>query len=82
MGITYKDSGVDVEGGNRFVKRISTIVKETFTKEVLTDIGGFAALFDATFKQYKEPVLSFQYRRCGNKTKDCADDERTHNHWH
>jgi len=69
MGITYKDSGVDVEGGNRFVKRISSIVKETFTKEVLTDIGGFAALFDATFKQYKEPVLVSSTDGVGTKLK-------------
>ncbi len=69
MGITYKDSGVDVEGGNRFVKRISTIVKETFTKEVLTDIGGFAALFDATFKHYKEPVLVSGTDGVGTKLK-------------
>ncbi|MGB4268449.1 MAG: phosphoribosylformylglycinamidine cyclo-ligase [Spirochaetota bacterium] len=67
--MTYKDSGVDVEGGNRFVKRISTIVKETFTKEVLTDIGGFAALFDATFKQYKEPVLVSSTDGVGTKLK-------------
>jgi len=69
MGITYKDSGVDVEGGNRFVKRISSIVKETFTNEVLTDIGGFAALFDATFKQYKEPVLVSSTDGVGTKLK-------------
>ncbi len=69
MGITYKDSGVDVEGGNRFVKRIGSIVKETFTKEVLTDIGGFAALFDATFTQYKEPVLVSSTDGVGTKLK-------------
>lgn len=69
MGITYKDSGVDVEGGNRFVKRISSIVKDTFTKEVLTDIGGFAALFDAKFPQYNEPVLVSSTDGVGTKLK-------------
>lgn len=69
MSITYKDSGVDVEGGNRFVKRISSIVKETFTKEVLTDIGGFAALFDATFTNYKEPALVSSTDGVGTKLK-------------
>ncbi len=69
MGITYKDSGVDVEGGNRFVKKISSIVKDTFTKEVLTDIGGFAALFDAKFPQYKEPVLVSSTDGVGTKLK-------------
>ena len=69
MGITYKDSGVDVEGGNKFVKRIRSLVKDTFTKEVLTDIGGFAALFDASFKQYKHPVLVSGTDGVGTKLK-------------
>jgi phosphoribosylformylglycinamidine cyclo-ligase len=57
MAITYKDSGVDVEGGNRFVKKIAPFVRSTFTKDVLTDIGGFGSLYDAGFRDMDEPVL-------------------------
>lgn len=57
MTITYKDAGVDVEGGNRFVKKIAPFVRSTFTKSVLTDIGGFGALYDASFREMEEPVL-------------------------
>ncbi|MCP4135317.1 MAG: phosphoribosylformylglycinamidine cyclo-ligase [bacterium] len=57
MGITYKDSGVDVEGGNSFVKKISPIVKSTFSDRVITGIGGFGALFSGSFPEYKDPVL-------------------------
>jgi phosphoribosylformylglycinamidine cyclo-ligase len=57
MGLTYKDSGVDVEGGNRFVRRIAPIVKETFTDRVITGIGGFGALYNGAFPEMKEPVL-------------------------
>ncbi len=57
MTITYKDAGVDVEGGNRFVKKIAPFVRSTFTKSVLADIGGFGALYDAGFKDMDEPVL-------------------------
>ncbi len=57
MGLTYRDSGVDVEGGNSFVKKISPVVKATFSKKVITDIGGFGALYDGSFPDMKEPVL-------------------------
>lgn len=57
MSLTYKDSGVDVEGGNRFVKKISPFVRSTFTPGVITDIGGFGALFSLDFSGMEEPVL-------------------------
>ena len=57
MGLTYKDSGVNIEGGNNFVKRISPFVKSTFSERVLTDIGGFGALYSGAFPEMKNPVL-------------------------
>lgn len=57
MGLTYRDSGVDVEGGNSFVKKIAPIVKGTFSDRVITDIGGFGALFRGSFPEMKDPVL-------------------------
>ncbi|MDR3237953.1 MAG: phosphoribosylformylglycinamidine cyclo-ligase [Spirochaetia bacterium] len=57
MGLTYKDSGVNVEGGNSFVKKITPIVKATFSERVITGIGGFSALFDGSFRGMKDPVL-------------------------
>ena len=59
MPTTYKDSGVDVEKGKDAVERISDIVKDTFTPNVLTGLGLFGSLFDMTdiVKNYKEPVL-------------------------
>ncbi len=69
MAITYKDSGVDVEGGNRFVKRIAPFVKDTFSKNVITEIGGFGALFSADFKEMEEPVLVSGTDGVGTKLK-------------
>ncbi|HPJ41732.1 MAG TPA: phosphoribosylformylglycinamidine cyclo-ligase [Spirochaetota bacterium] len=69
MTITYKDAGVDVEGGNRFVKKIAPFVRSTFTKSVLTDIGGFGALYDAGFKDMEEPVLVSGTDGVGTKLK-------------
>jgi phosphoribosylformylglycinamidine cyclo-ligase len=57
MGLTYKDSGVDIEAGNSFVKKIAPIVKATFDNRVITDLGGFGALYNGSFPEMKEPVL-------------------------
>jgi len=69
MAITYKDAGVDVEGGNRFVKKIAPFVRSTFTKDVLTDIGGFGSLYAAGFKGMEEPVLVSGTDGVGTKLK-------------
>jgi phosphoribosylformylglycinamidine cyclo-ligase len=69
MGITYKDAGVDVEAGNSFVKKIGPIVKSTFSKEVLTDIGGFGALYSGSFPGMTEPVLVSGTDGVGTKLK-------------
>ena len=44
----YKDAGVNIDVGTESVQRIKKVVRSTFTKNVLTDIGGFGALFDGT----------------------------------
>lgn len=55
--LTYKDSGVDIDAGNRSVKLIKDCVKATYRPEVLGDLGGFGGLFALASGKYKEPVL-------------------------
>lgn len=69
MGLTYKDSGVDVEGGNSFVRRIAPIVRSTFSDRVITDIGGFGALYSGAFPGYRDPVLVSGTDGVGTKLK-------------
>jgi phosphoribosylformylglycinamidine cyclo-ligase len=69
MGLTYKDSGVDVDAGNSFVKKITPIVKSTFDRRVITDIGGFGALYSGSFPGMKEPVLVSGTDGAGTKTR-------------
>ena len=57
MGLTYKEAGVSVEGGNSFVKKIAPHVRSTFSKRVITDIGGFGALYSGKFPEMTDPVL-------------------------
>ena len=55
--ISYKDSGVDIDKGNRFVDVIKPLVKTTFRKEVMGGIGGFGGLFHLDKVKYKDPIL-------------------------
>jgi len=55
--LTYKDSGVDIHAGYETVKLIKDYVKKTYTKGVVSDIGGFGGLFAIDKNQYEEPVL-------------------------
>ena len=55
--LTYKDSGVDIDAGNKSVQLIKDSVKATYRPEVLGDLGGFGGLFALTAGKYKEPVL-------------------------
>jgi phosphoribosylformylglycinamidine cyclo-ligase len=55
--LTYKDSGVDVHSGYETVKLIKDYVKRTYTKGVMSDIGGFGGMFAIDKDEYEEPVL-------------------------
>ncbi|OGW67521.1 MAG: phosphoribosylformylglycinamidine cyclo-ligase [Nitrospirae bacterium RIFCSPLOWO2_02_FULL_62_14] len=66
---TYKQSGVDIDAGNEFVRRIKPFVRSTFRPEVLTDLGGFGGLFKLQADRYKEPVLVSGTDGVGTKLK-------------
>ncbi|NOY39786.1 MAG: phosphoribosylformylglycinamidine cyclo-ligase [Nitrospirae bacterium] len=67
--LTYKSAGVDIDEGERFVRLISPMVKETFRKEVLTGLGQFGALFELDTGKYKRPVLISGTDGVGTKLK-------------
>ncbi|OQY20136.1 MAG: phosphoribosylformylglycinamidine cyclo-ligase, partial [Desulfobacteraceae bacterium 4572_35.1] len=66
---TYKDAGVDIDAGNRFVDMIKPLVKATSRPEVLTDIGGFGGLFSFHSDKYKKPTLVSATDGVGTKLK-------------
>jgi len=55
--LDYKKSGVDIEAGNEAVSKIKTLVKQTFNKNVLADLGGFGGLFSFDMSEWDKPVL-------------------------
>ena len=69
MTISYKDAGVDKEAGYKQVKLIKDMVKSTHTEGVMSEIGGFAGLFQLDTKTYKEPVLVSGTDGVGTKLK-------------
>lgn len=44
--MNYKEAGVDVEKGDLFVEKIKRFVGDTYTDQVVSGVGGFAALFE------------------------------------
>jgi len=68
-GITYADAGVDIERANRAKKRIKYLAHKTFTRSVLSDIGGFGGLFALDPQKYREPVLVSSVDGVGTKLK-------------
>ena len=44
--ITYKDSGVDIDEGNKLITEISQITETTSNKGSIGELGGFGGLFD------------------------------------
>jgi phosphoribosylformylglycinamidine cyclo-ligase len=66
--ITYADAGVNIDRGNRTKQRIKYLAHKTFTKGVLSEIGGFGGLF-AVDKKYLDPVLVSSVDGVGTKLK-------------
>lgn len=66
--ISYKDSGVNIDAGNKFVDLIKPIVKSTFTKKFDNQIGSFSGLFPLP-AGYKKPYLASAADGVGTKLK-------------
>ena len=67
--ITYADAGVDIDRANRTKKRIKYLAHKTFTRNVLSEIGGFGALFAIDKTKYLDPVLVSSVDGVGTKLK-------------
>ncbi len=66
--VTYADAGVNIDRANRTKQRIKYLAHKTFTKSVLSEIGGFGGMFSIPLK-YKDPVLVSSVDGVGTKLK-------------
>ncbi|HET9598382.1 MAG TPA: phosphoribosylformylglycinamidine cyclo-ligase [Anaeromyxobacteraceae bacterium] len=69
MTLTYRDAGVDIDEGDRFVELIKPLARPTLRPEVLAGIGGFGGLFALDLARWKEPVLVAGTDGVGTKLK-------------
>jgi len=67
-GLTYRDSGVDIDEGDALVERIKPHARRTSRPEVLSGIGGFGGLFEVP-QGYREPVMVVGTDGVGTKLK-------------
>ena len=65
----YKEAGVDIDAANKLVERIKKTVASTYTRGVLSGIGGFGGLFKPDVSDMKSPVLVAGTDGVGTKLK-------------
>ena len=68
-GLSYADSGVDIDAGNRLVDLIKPMVRATARPGGNAEIGGFGGLFDLKAAGFKDPVLVAATDGVGTKVK-------------
>ncbi|HZQ92662.1 MAG TPA: phosphoribosylformylglycinamidine cyclo-ligase [Terriglobales bacterium] len=67
--LTYADAGVDIERAQRTKQRIKYLAHKTFTRNVLSEIGGFGGMFSLDKKKFRDPVLVSSVDGVGTKLK-------------
>ena len=56
-GLTYQDSGVDIDAGDALVERIKPLATATARPGAAAGIGGFGAIFDPKAAGYVDPLV-------------------------
>jgi phosphoribosylformylglycinamidine cyclo-ligase len=67
--VTYADAGVDIDRANRTKKRIKYLAHKTFTRSVLSEIGGFGGLFAVDRQKWVDPILVASVDGVGTKLR-------------
>ncbi|MCS5608619.1 MAG: phosphoribosylformylglycinamidine cyclo-ligase, partial [Alphaproteobacteria bacterium] len=67
--MSYRNSGVDIDAGDRLGERIRPLAEKTWRPGCLGAIGGFGGLFELPFDRYRHPVLVSGTDGVGTKLK-------------
>jgi phosphoribosylformylglycinamidine cyclo-ligase len=70
---TYAVTGVDRDRAAQARERIKLMARRSFTKDVLSEIGGFAGLFALNAEKYPDPVLVSSTDGVGSKLQLAAE---------
>ena len=68
-GLTYSDSGVDIDRANQANERIKELARSTFNSAVMSEIGAFAGLYRLDLSNFQKPVLVSTTDSVGTKLK-------------
>lgn len=71
--LTYRDSGVDIDAGNKLVDKLKNIVPRTHREGVLGSLGGFGGCFEIPVHRYNQPVLVSSTDGVGTKLRLAID---------
>jgi phosphoribosylformylglycinamidine cyclo-ligase len=74
-GLSYKQSGVDVDAGNALVDAIKPIVRATRRSGADAEIGGFGGLFDLKAAGFTDPILVAANDGVGTKLRIAIEAE-------
>ncbi len=69
MKMDYKSSGVDVKAGEAAVKSIKEVVRTTYNKNVLSELGSFGGLYRFETQNWMQPVLVSSTDGVGTKLR-------------
>jgi phosphoribosylformylglycinamidine cyclo-ligase len=69
QGLTYADSGVDIDAGDHLVDLIKPMVRATARPGADAEIGGFGGLFDLKAAGFQDPILVAATDGVGTKLK-------------
>ena len=73
----YADAGVNIDRANKTKKRIKYLAHKTFTRNVVSEIGGFGGMFSVDKEKWVNPVLVSSVDGVGTKLK-IAFEMKTH----
>jgi phosphoribosylformylglycinamidine cyclo-ligase len=68
-GLTYRQSGVDIEAGDALVSRIAPAAKATRRPGADAELGGFGGLFDLKAAGFLDPILVASTDGVGTKLR-------------
>ena len=74
--ITYRDSGVDIDAGNRLVQAIKPLAEATTRAGTMGAVGGFGGLFDLKAAGFSDPVLVAANDGVGTKLKIAIESNK------
>jgi phosphoribosylformylglycinamidine cyclo-ligase len=70
--MTYKDAGVNIDEAQRALRSVVGGIQSTYSQNVLSGVGGFGALYQASFEHFRKPILVSSIDGVGTKTKVAA----------